>query len=106
VRPFESPISACDPNGRHQRRINLVAVPSQGDSHRDKNGDFSKKHGNALICTLRQTYGAGFAPGRSGDEKLSDVLHDLDEQCLTYPIKDLQKKAHPVLTRLTRLYPC
>ena len=83
-----------------------MAVPSQGHSHRDKNGDFSRMHGNALICTLRQTYGAGFASGRSGDEKLSDVLHDLDEPSLTHPIKDLQKKAHLVLMRLTRLCPC
>ena len=48
--------------------------------------------GNALICTLRQAYGAGFAPRLSGDEKLSDVPHDLDERSLTHPIKDLQKK--------------
>lgn len=61
-----------------------MAIASQGNSHREKNGDFSRKHGNALICTLRQTYGAGFAPGRSGDQKLSDVLHDLDEPSLTY----------------------
>ena len=60
--------------------------------HRDKNGEIGKKHGNTLISTLRQTYGAGFAPGRSGDEKLSDVLHDLDEPSLTHLIHDLQKK--------------
>ena len=61
--------------------------------HRDKNGEISKKHGNTLISTtLRQTYGAGFAPGRSGDEKLRDVLHDLGEPSLSHLIHDLQKK--------------
>ena len=59
--------------------------------HRDKNGEISKKHGNTLISTLRQTYGTGFAPGRSGDEKLKDVLHDLDGQSLTHLIHDLRK---------------
>ena len=61
--------------------------------HRDKNGEISKKHGNTLISTLRQTYGTGFAPGRSGDEKLKDVLHDLDEPSLTHMIHEMQKKS-------------
>ena len=61
--------------------------------HRDKNGEISKKHGNTLISTLRQTYGTGFAPGRSGDEKLKDVLHDLDETVsdASHPPLDAQK---------------
>ena len=58
--------------------------------HRDKNGEISKKHGNTLISTLRQTYGAGFAQGRSGGEKLKDVLHDLDEPSLTHLINDMR----------------
>jgi hypothetical protein len=61
--------------------------------HRDKNGEISKKarQYTTLISTLRQTYGAGFAPGRSGDEKLKDVLHDLDEPSLTHLINDMRK---------------
>jgi hypothetical protein len=46
--------------------------------HRDK-GEISRKHGNTLIRTLRKTYGQGFAKGCGDDEKLSDVLHKLDE---------------------------
>jgi hypothetical protein len=61
--------------------------------HRDKNGEISKKHGNTLISTLRRTYGTGFAPGRSGEEKLKDVLHDLDEPSLTHLVRDMRKKA-------------
>ena len=37
--------------------------PGLDNRHRDKNGEISKKHGNTLISTLRQTYGRGFAPG-------------------------------------------
>jgi len=70
----------------------MTKEPGLDGRHRDKNGEISKKHGNTLISTLRQTYGAGFAPGRSGDEKLRDVLHDLDEPSLTHLIQDLQKK--------------
>ncbi|MFY9831710.1 MAG: hypothetical protein WAK66_03220 [Methylocystis sp.] len=42
---------------------------------------------------MRQSYGAEFAPGRSGDEKLKDLLHDLDEPSLTHLIRDLRKSA-------------
>ena len=48
--------------------------PDLHKRHRDKNGELSKKHGNTLVSTLRQTYGQGFAPGQSGDKKLSEVL--------------------------------
>jgi hypothetical protein len=70
----------------------MTKQPGVDGRHRDKNGEISRKHGNTLIRTLRQTYGDGFAPGRSGDEKLRDVLHDLDEPSLTHLIHDLQKK--------------
>ena len=33
------------------------------ERHRDKNGEISRKHGNALIRTLRKHYGANFAKG-------------------------------------------
>ena len=68
----------------------LTKQPGLDGRHRDQNGRISKKHGNTLISTLRQTYGAGFAPGRSGDERLADVLHDLDEPSLSHLIHDLQ----------------
>ena len=56
--------------------------------HRDKDGEISRKHGNALIRTLRKTYCAGFAKGCNDEEKLSDVLHKLDEQSLTHLVHD------------------
>jgi hypothetical protein len=70
----------------------MTNQPGIDGRHRDKNGEISKKHGNTLIRTLRQTYGDGFAPGRSGDEKLRDVLHDLEEPSLNHLIHDLRKK--------------
>jgi hypothetical protein len=69
----------------------MTKQPGLDNRHRDKNGEIAKKHGNTLISTLRQTYGAGFAPGRSGDEKLKDLLHDLDEPSLTHLIHDLRQ---------------
>lgn len=51
--------------------------------HRDKNGEIGRKHGNTLIRTLRKTYGPHFAEGCRDDEKLSDVLHKMDEPSLT-----------------------
>ena len=51
-------------------------------------GEVSRKHGNTLIRTLRTTYGPSFAKGCADDEKLSDVLHKLDEPSLTRLIHD------------------
>jgi hypothetical protein len=57
--------------------------PGLDNRHRDKSGQIARKHGNTLISTLRQTYGAQFAPDCPGDAKLSDVLHRLDEPSLS-----------------------
>ena len=63
-------------------RDGLEEIPMQepglDNRHRDKNGEISKKHGNTLISTLRQTYGQGFASGQPDDKKLSEILHELD----------------------------
>lgn len=47
--------------------------------HRDKKGEIGHKHGNTLIRTLRKSYGAHFAEGCRDDERLSEVLHEMDE---------------------------
>jgi len=49
---------------------------------RDKRGEISQKHGNALIRTLRKTYGARFGKDCADDEKLSDVLLRFDKPSL------------------------
>jgi hypothetical protein len=59
--------------------------------HRDKNGEISRKHGNTLISTLRETYGQHFAPGIEGHKKLKDVLHILDESSLSQLVEDLHR---------------
>jgi hypothetical protein len=64
--------------------------PGLDNRHRDKNGEIGRKHGNTLISTLRQTYGANFAPGIPGHTKLSDVLHTLDERSLSQLVRDLR----------------
>jgi hypothetical protein len=61
--------------------------------HRDKNGEISRKHGNTLIRTLRKTYGSSFAEGCGDDEKLSDVLHKMDEASLSKLLHDHERGA-------------
>ena len=65
--------------------------PGLDQRHRDKNGEIGRKHGNTLISTLRQTYGQNFAPGIDGRQKLSDVLHMLDEPSLRQLVNDLHR---------------
>jgi hypothetical protein len=62
--------------------------PGLDQRHRDKNGEISRKHGNTLIGTLRKIYGANFAKGCSDNEKLSDVLHKMDESSLSQLARD------------------
>ena len=63
--------------------------PALDNRHRDKNDEISKKHGNTLVWTLRQTYGLGFAPGQPGHKKLSEILHELDVDSLSQLVKGL-----------------
>jgi hypothetical protein len=82
---------------RRFRTIQNGELPMMGDHsqrgladrHRDKDGAISRKHGNTLISTLRQTYGANFANGEPDNAKLSDVLHRLDEPSLRHLIKNV-----------------
>jgi hypothetical protein len=66
----------------------IMQQPGLDNRHRDKNGEISRKHGNTLIRTLRETYGPGFAPGCDPNAKLSDCLHQLDEQSLSQLVHD------------------
>jgi hypothetical protein len=59
--------------------------------HRDKNGEIGRKHGNILIRTLRRSYGSGFAKDCNNGEKLSDVLHKLDEPSLSRLVQDHER---------------
>jgi hypothetical protein len=59
--------------------------PGLDNRHRE----ISKKHGNTLISTLRQTYGQAFAPGEPGHKKLSEILHELDIESLSQLVKGL-----------------
>ncbi len=60
------------------------------ERHRDKNGAISRKHGNTLIGTLRKTYGADFAKNCAESDRLSDVLHKMDESSLSKLVRDHQ----------------
>jgi len=56
--------------------------------HRNKDGEFSHKHGNTLIRTLRKIYGQGFAAGYPETEKLSEVLLQLNETSISQLRRD------------------
>jgi hypothetical protein len=56
--------------------------------HRNKDGEISGKHGNALIRTLRKAYEQSFAAGYPETEKLSEVLLKLDETSLSQIRRD------------------
>jgi uncharacterized protein (DUF2249 family) len=62
--------------------------PGLDHRHRNKDGEIGRKHGTTLIGTLRKTYGPAFAPGLSDQDKLSDVLHKLDEPSLSKLVQD------------------
>src|SRR5262245_19801011 len=56
--------------GATAQKVIVMAVDNR---HGDKRGEISQKHGNTLIRTLRQTYGAHFAKDCADDDKLTDV---------------------------------
>jgi hypothetical protein len=78
------------PQGAREFRVEGTLETSMAldTRHRDKNGEISRKHGDTIIRTLRMTYGPGFAEGCRDDEKLSGVLHKLDETSLSHLIRD------------------
>jgi hypothetical protein len=61
-----------------------IKQPGLHERHRDKNGEISRKHGNALIGTLRKTYDRSFAG--LNEHSLSQLVRDheagrLEEIC-------------------------
>jgi hypothetical protein len=62
--------------------------PGLDGRHRDANGQIDRKHGNTLVGTLRETYGAGFAAGTRSDAKLSTVLERSGSDSLTQFLKE------------------
>jgi len=57
---------------------------------RDADGEITRKHGNISIDSLRDTYGACFAPGFPGYARLRDALDRLDEPSLSRLIRALR----------------
>ena len=62
--------------------------PGLDQRHRDQNGEISRKHGNTLVRTLRSVHGPDFASGFKETDKLSDVLHTLDEPSLSKLVRE------------------
>ena len=66
----------------------MAKQPGLDGRHRDVDGQTSRKHGNTLVGTLRETYGPDFAKGTRSDAKLSTVLERTGAKSLS----DLVKK--------------
>jgi hypothetical protein len=81
-----------DPNGRMLSTVGIVegtmSKAGLDNRHRNKDGEISHKHGNTLIRTLRKIYGQVFAAGYPETEKLSEVLHQLNEAALSQLRRD------------------
>jgi hypothetical protein len=71
-----------------QNKLGEKTMTSGLDRHRNKDGEISRKHGNALVGTLRKIYGSSFATGAGDHEKLGDILHKLDEKSLTKLVEE------------------
>ena len=56
--------------------------------HRNTDGQISGKHGDTLIRTLRKVYGQNFAAGYPETNKLSEVLHQLNDTSLSQLRRD------------------
>jgi hypothetical protein len=57
------------------------------EHHRDRLGEIALRHGSISVRSLREFYGS-FAPHCADNEKLGEVLADLDEASLTQLIRD------------------
>jgi hypothetical protein len=60
-----------------------VIGPGLDSRHRDENGQIRQKNGNTLVGTLRETYGATFAPGHRSDMRLDTLLRVENASSLT-----------------------
>jgi hypothetical protein len=60
-----------------------MATLGLGIGNRDRIRKLAKKHGNIRISALRKAYGRSFALGMPDNEKLIDVIYQLDERSLS-----------------------
>jgi hypothetical protein len=65
-----------------------MSKPGLDHRHRNKEGEISGKHGNALVRTLRKIYGQGFAAGHPETAKLSEVMLKRNETSLSQIRRD------------------
>jgi hypothetical protein len=64
-----------------------VPQPGLDGRHRDLDGQASRKHGNTLVRTLRETYGDDFAPGARAGMRLRTLLHRTGTESLSQYLK-------------------
>ena len=77
-------VAAFSPHGKGPRSYSPMVL----EQHREQISEIARKHGDALVCTLRKHYGTQFARGCTGSEKLNYVLYKLDERSLSKLLRD------------------
>jgi hypothetical protein len=83
----EDAVGGRHKTGARESNMNKAGLDNR---HRDKDGEISHKHGNTLLGTLRKIYGRSFAAGYPDTEKLSGILHQLNETSLSQLRRDHQ----------------
>jgi len=77
--------------------------PALDSRHRDGSGEIRHKRGDALVGTLRETYGSDFARGYRSDTKLSDLLKRTGSASLSeYLLAGTSKRFEPALKNLAK----
>ena len=64
--------------------------PGLDKRHRDRDGEIDRKRSDTLTCTLRKTYGDGFAPGWSAEKTLG-ALRTKTGKTLSEVVKERKK---------------
>jgi hypothetical protein len=79
------------------RAINPASVPAISLEESDK---IRRTLGSTPIYILRQSYGAGFAPGTPGDVTLGEAMDHIDNSSLTLLARRLAQRAADELNRM------
>jgi hypothetical protein len=70
----------------------VQSVPVVGAIHavtREESEEIRRKFGDTPIYVLRQSYGAGFAPGTPADITLSDAMAWIDDSSIAFLVHRL-----------------
>ena len=95
--------SSLIPNFSARGKMTKKRSAGLDNRHRDLNGEIRYKRGDALVGTLRETYGRDFARGYRSDMKLSALLTRTGSGSLSeYLLANTSKRFEPALKSLAK----